>query len=121
MCCRQRKLVTPLEIAACVPFNVRSTSVSCVSFAVLYYQLSGVTCSMGAPNCSELFNVALSETLPEPTEALTVLHLDFCACSYPQHKSCTKMLTRSWMWGWGSWKGLAAAHAGAAGLAHGAA
>lgn len=60
MCCRRRKLVTPLEVACSVSFSVHLTCIARVSFAELYSELNGVVRSMGARNCSASFNAAVS-------------------------------------------------------------
>lgn len=82
MCCRQRKLVPPPEIARCMSFNVQRTCISGVPFAVLPHEL-GATCSVGACDRGVLFNAALPETLPGHTEVLMFLQIVLHGCVCP--------------------------------------
>lgn len=82
MCCRQRKLVPPPEIARCMSFNVQRTCISGVPFAVLPREL-GATCSVGACDRGVLFNAALPETLPGHTEVLMFLQIVLHGCVCP--------------------------------------
>lgn len=57
--CRQRRLVTPLEIACCVSFNVRLPWISCVLFVALLKEPNGI-CAKWVPAIMALLNAAVS-------------------------------------------------------------